>query len=270
MRPYSASTPVSFPPSTRRRGRSRARRARARPHRVLDRHPAFVVEPVVAETRTRAACASARRRAPRRTPRAGSACGSRASRRTRRCAVRERREEAREQIAVRHVQLDEVEAGGVARRVAATKASRTRVQVGASIARGAGASRRRRERRRAERLPRASPSPSGASPSHGCCTSALRPACASWMPIARRVRVHEIDDARHAASCSSFHRPVQPCVMRPSGETFGHLGDHEARAADGAAARGARGASRSARRHRRVLAHRARRRCGCAASGRAA
>ena len=80
----------------------------------------------------------ARPRARRRRPRAGSACGSRASRRTRRSrTVGERRDEAREQVAVRHVQLEQVEARPPRPCAAArTNSSRTRSMSARVISRG--------------------------------------------------------------------------------------------------------------------------------------
>ena len=63
----------------------------------------------------------------------------------------------------------------------------------------------------------------------------LRLANAAWMKSTMRFQ---------AASCSSFHKPVQPCVMRASRRDASHLGEDQARAAQRARAVDARDGSR--------------------------
>ena len=113
----------------------------------------------------------------------------------------------------------------------------TRSMSARSIARGAGQPCVEGKRRRAERLPRALVRASGPSPSHGRLHEPLRPACASCMPIfARRVRVHEVDDALPRRHVRVVPHPRAAGRDAALGRDVGHLGDHEPRAADRAAA----------------------------------
>lgn len=67
--------------------------------------------------------------------------------------------------------------------------------------------------------PRGSPSAMWSSPSHGRLALALRPAWPIWIPGTAPAAL--IDAAMRASpsAWASFHRPRQPGVMRPSGET---------------------------------------------------
>jgi hypothetical protein len=57
-------------------------------------------------------------------------------------------------------------------------------------------------------------------PSHISRVEPLRPEWPSWRPIFAVLRSWTKSVTRvHASRCVSFHRPVQPGVMRPSGET---------------------------------------------------
>ena len=106
----------------------------------------------------------------------------------------------------------------------------SRAATGQSGANGSGRRRERRPARPSRERVRRRPT--------GRLHEPLRPACASCMPIfARRVRVHEVDDAlpRRPRARPSY-MPVQPGVMRASARDVGHLGDHEPGAADRAAA----------------------------------
>jgi hypothetical protein len=57
------------------------------------------------------------------------------------------------------------------------------------------------------------------SPSHGRLADALRPACAIWMPATAPCCFRKATTRGHFSAWRSFHRPVQPGVIRPSGET---------------------------------------------------
>ena len=136
--------------------------------------------------------------------------------------VAERRDEAREQIAVRAVQLEHVEArrrSPCARR--ATNSSRTRSMSARVISRGTCMPSRVRDRR-GGRSTAQSPSASGSSvPSHMQPRRAL--AARSGRAAGRSSRASswctKSTMRRHAATCSSLYIPVQPSVMRASGET---------------------------------------------------
>jgi hypothetical protein len=106
-----------------------------------------------AEMRTDIGRSSGQRRASRGTPPAGSAAGSRACRRTRPCAVAERRDERRQQVAVRAVQLHHVEAASAAISVARTNSARTRSMSARVMGRGTGLPGSPRERGRAHHRP---------------------------------------------------------------------------------------------------------------------
>ena len=135
--------------------------------------------------------------------------------------VGDRREELVQQVAVRGVDLDAVEAEprGAPRR-------------GARSRRGSSACRRRRAPRARSSpstcgtadgatacQPPGSPSGICAPPSHGARLDALRPAWASWIAsgIGECARTRG-EHARSAASLASLYRPRSVGVMRPSGE----------------------------------------------------
>ena len=67
--------------------------------------------------------------------------------------------------------------------------------------------------------PRASSAAMWSSPSHGRLALALRPAWPIWMPGTAPAALIEAAIGASAAACASFHRPRQPGVMRPSGDT---------------------------------------------------
>jgi hypothetical protein len=116
--------------------------------------------------------------------------------------VRQRREEARQQVAVRHVQLDQVEAGRVGARGAATNAAITRSMSARSIAFGAGQSARNGSADGASVVQ--PPSRSGSSsPSHGVRTS----------PCAR-VRELDADAARDVPCTKSTMRATRRRARR--------------------------------------------------------
>ena len=134
--------------------------------------------------------------------------------------VAHRREEAREQVAVRAVQLDHVEAG-------VDRPSRRAHELVAHVVH-VGA---RHLARRADLLgvrqsadgPIVSqpPSSSGMSvPSHGSTVEPFAAGVAELQAdLRRRPFVHELDDAPPVAACSGAYIPVQPSVIRASGDT---------------------------------------------------
>ncbi len=169
------------------------------------------------------ASAPATPRACGRTPRAESAAGSRPARHTRpsrRLVSGEMK--LGEQVAVGAVELDHVEADAlVARSTVATNSSTILVHVGAGE-RARHLALRVIGDRRGRRRPASCRRAAGAtSPSHISFVEALRPA---W-PICRQNFAVEFWWTKstmrfHAASCSSFHRPVQPGLIRASAETL--------------------------------------------------
>ena len=174
-----------------------------------------------------------------------------------RAPVGQRRDEAREQIAVRAVQFEHVEAGALAAlgRRARTPPT-TAVHVGAGHLARHLAVRDDRERRRprsaASRLRRAAgPSPPTSAWSRPCGRhgrAAGRSSSPNWRARNRR--------------CASRPPPARRSrgrrsrgVMRASASDAGHLGEHQPGAADARARRNARGASRPARRPPREYWH---------------
>ena len=172
--------------------------------------------------------------------------------------VGERREEAREQVAVRHVQLEQVEAGLVgAARGARTKSRDHRSMSARVISRGTwlcgkygiGEGATIGQLPLGERLVVALPRSAASTP----CGRRARAASRSSRCDCGRARSRRCaSSARRARLVQS---PVQPGVMRPSATDVGHLGDDEPGAADRARCRGARGASRRACRRPREYWH---------------
>ena len=153
-----------------------------------------------------------------------------------RAPVADRRDEARQQISVRAVQLEHVEAGLDRHARRAHERSRTRPCPRAS-SRAAPACPARSGS--ADGAITSQPSRSSGGPPRPP-TSASSSLCA---PSARAAGRSSRDSActksmmrRHASTCSSLYMPVQPGVMRASGGDAGHLGDDEPRAAERAAA----------------------------------
>ena len=145
--------------------------------------------------------------------------------------VGERRDEAREQIAVRAVQLEHVEAG--TRRPSRRRARRPSLHARpcrrASSRAAPGCARRPRQIRDGQRrgqLPvgraarRRPPTRAASSPSarRGRAAARSSPACG----------VHEIDDAPPGRHVLVAHMPAQPGVMRPRARRS-HLGERPAR-----------------------------------------
>ncbi len=135
--------------------------------------------------------------------------------------VGDRRQERRQQVAVRGVQLEQVEAG-LDRRGGRPRRSRPRpVSRSARVA----------SRGTWQPAPYGSgdgpttsqlPSGSGSSmPSHISLVEPLRPEWPSWSADLGRAaaRARSRRPRFQASRCSSFQSPVQPGVMRPSGET---------------------------------------------------
>ncbi len=58
-----------------------------------------------------------------------------------------------------------------------------------------------------------------APPSHGSAADALRPACAIWMPATAPRSFTNAAMRASGSMCLSDHKPRQPGVMRPSGDT---------------------------------------------------
>ena len=137
--------------------------------------------------------------------------------------VRQRREELVQQVAMRRVQFDRVEAQAMrALRGRSAKACSMRCRP-ARVQRH----RRRPRRRRAAAAdgatgcqPPVRRARSAAPPSQGAWLEALRPACASWIAIGiGECRRTAASTRRSAASVASDHSPRSPGVMRPSGST---------------------------------------------------
>ena len=187
-------------------------------------------------------------RARRRRPRAGTASGSRASRRTRRCArLVSGERKRRQQVAVRHVQLEQVEA----RRSAhagprATNSRAHRVHVGAGhLARHLA-------------VRRGTEAATGAMTAQLPVVERLVDALPHQLRRALAAGVAELDRRsspslcactkstirRHASTCSSFHMPAQPGRDPARRRDADHLGHHQPRAAERARRRGGRGGSR--------------------------
>jgi len=158
----------------------------------------------------RSAARPAMQRARPRAPRAGTANGPHVPAVGVGSPVGERREEARQQIAVRHVQLEHVESG---RRAALRGGRECR---GHSSMSARDISRELDSRRPCTGSGEADstgqlPAASGCDVSHPSCVEPLRPEWPSCQADLRpRFPVHEIDDALPRSRCGSFHRPVHP------------------------------------------------------------
>ena len=149
--------------------------------------------------------------------------------------VGERRDERRQQVAVRAVQLEPVEAGlGGAARASARSRRCTRSMSARVIARDQSLTPSRYCCGEAE-ISGQLPSSSGwsiAFPAARASSPWRRRGRAACAIFASLLRVHEVDDALPGvAPAPSFHRPGQPGVMRASARRAGHLGDDQRRAA---------------------------------------
>ena len=134
--------------------------------------------------------------------------------------VGQRREELVQEVAVRGVQFDHVEArsprtcGGLRESI-----HQSCDLVGAS-GRAASGSRPRtgwRSARRASIRPR--PARARRPRSHGAAVEALRPACASWMPAAAPCSLTNRTMRASGSMCASDQMPTSRGEMRPSGVT---------------------------------------------------
>ena len=134
--------------------------------------------------------------------------------------VRERREELVQQVAVRGVQLDQVEAR---RDRPAGRGREGLDDLGDAVARSSSAGSSRSPGKPSGdgatgRQPPAS-SATAPRPSHGTWLDALRPACASWMPARAPWPCRKSTIGAHSACCWSFQMPVSAGEIRPSGST---------------------------------------------------
>ena len=130
--------------------------------------------------------------------------------------VGERRDEARQQVAVRHVELEHVEARRLGHLRGADELVADQVHVGAGHLPRHLAVREVRERRRREERPvplrerLVDPLPQRR-------VEPLRPAWASWRAIRAPVcRWTKSTMRRQASTCSGLYIPVQPGLIRPS------------------------------------------------------
>ena len=166
---------------------------------------------------------------------------------------------------MRHVQLEQVEAGLVAPCAAArTKSSRTASMSARSISRGTWLCGQYGSGDGGDDRPVAVGAAARRSPSHSRLRRALAARRApSWMPIfAGLVRVHEVDDAlpgRHVLGLVHAGAAGRDAALAAD---VGHLGRSPGRRRRPRGCRGARGASRSACRPRPSTGTSARRRRG--------
>ena len=131
--------------------------------------------------------------------------------------VGERREEARQQVAVRHVQLEQVEARLLGHAGGARRSRRAPVHVGAVHLARHLAVRLVRDRRRGDERPvaaRAAARRPLPQPARRALAAGVRELQAD--PRRARARARSRRCASRRATCSGLYMPVQPGLMRPS------------------------------------------------------
>ena len=171
-----------------------------------------------------------------------------------RAPVGQRRDEAREQVAVRHVDLEHVEAR-LRRRSARdfSKSCDHLVHVGARhLARHLRHALVVRDRRSGDHRPVAASRAGGPCAPSRAASSPCGPEWPSCMhSFAFEFAWQKSTMRLKASRCASFHRPVQPGEMRASGDGQVISTKHQARRRRSRGCRGARSASRPARRRPR-------------------
>ena len=134
--------------------------------------------------------------------------------------IGQRRDEARQQVAVRAVQLEHVEAGVDAHPRGGHEVAHARAPCRRASSPGAPATAARSAAPTGPITSQPSSSSGMSVPSQGSLIEPFRPACPSCRQISRgALLVHEGHDAPPRRHVLGAYMPVQPSVMRASGDT---------------------------------------------------